>query len=145
MKRLNVVSIQMVREKSFPYEVSQICSPGTAVDILRKYIGSSDREILVMIGLDTKNKINVISTISIGSLSASLAHPREIFKAAILANCASIILGHNHPSNDTRPSQEDIKITERVAAAGEVLGIELLDHVIIGEDNHYSMKEHDQI
>jgi DNA repair protein RadC len=76
--------------------------------------------------------------VSIGTLTASIAHPREIFKSAILKNAASIILSHNHPSGDPAPSREDTQLTERVAKAGEILGIKLLDHIIIAEHGNYS-------
>lgn len=76
-----------------------------------------------------------------GSLSASIAHPREIFKAAILNNAASIIIAHNHPSGIVTPSEEDIKLTQRVAECGEIMGIELLDHLIVGwQEGYYSFK-----
>lgn len=135
------VSIKLVKEGELDYGVESVTSPGDVDKVLRKYIGDSDREILVVICLDIKNHINAINTVSVGTISSSLSHPREIFKPAILANAAAIILGHNHPSGDPELSKEDIEVTKRVAEAGKLLGIDLLDHVIIGDPSYYSMKE----
>ena len=82
-----------------------------------------------------------INTVSIGSLSTSIVHPREVFKAAILMGAANIILAHNHPSGDPSPSKEDIEITQRLAKAGEILGIEVLDHLILTPSGHISFKD----
>jgi DNA repair protein RadC len=116
--------------------------PEDAAQILFTYLEGVDREYFVVMCLDTKNQVNRIETVSIGSLNASIVHPREIFKTAILANSSSIILGHNHPSGETTPSREDIEVTQRIVAAGEIMGIEILDHIIIGDDRRfYSLKE----
>jgi len=90
--------------------------------------------------LDTKHKVIGINTVSIGNLNSCLVHPREVFKPAILSNTAAIILGHNHPSGDTKPSNEDIEITRRIAEAGKLLSISVLDHIIVGE-GFTSLKE----
>ena len=95
--------------------------------------------------LNTKNRIIAAPTISIGSLSASVVHPREIFKEAIKYPCAGIILVHNHPSGDPKPSREDIAVTERLVKAGKIMDIPIIDHVIIAQHNHLSMKEKDLI
>jgi len=87
--------------------------------------------------LDRKNKVIGLNTVSVGSLTASICHPREVFKAAILANAAAVILGHNHPSGDPQPSQEDRVLTARLAAAGQLLGIEVLDHIIVGDGTEH--------
>ena len=91
--------------------------------------------------LDTKNRVIKDETISIGTLNASVIHPREIFKSAIKESAHSIILVHNHPSGEPEPSHEDTEITEKLFDAGELLNIKVLDHVIIGKDNYYSFKE----
>jgi DNA repair protein RadC len=79
--------------------------------------------------------------VSIGSLSSSLAHPREVFKPAILANAAAIILGHNHPSGEPTPSREDVELTKRLKEGAELLGIRLLDHIVIGDEKWFSFSE----
>jgi len=96
------------------------------------------REHLIAVFLDSKNKIINDKIISIGTLNSSLVHPREVFKEAIKSSANAIILVHNHPSGDCGPSSEDIEITDRVREAGEMVGIKLLDHVIVGKYKHYS-------
>lgn len=100
-----------------------------------------DREHFVVIGLNTKNGIVLQHTVSIGTLNTSLVHPREIFKPLIKASCASGILVHNHPSGIADPSREDLDVTRRLVDAGKLIGIEILDHIIIGCNNYCSMRE----
>lgn len=100
-----------------------------------------DREHFEAAFLNTKNQLLKVVTVSIGSLNASIVHPREILKPAISTSAASIILVHNHPTGDPTPSKEDIEFTSRFAKCGELIGIELLDHVIIGADKYHSLKE----
>jgi DNA repair protein RadC len=95
--------------------------------------------------LDTKNKIIREEVVSVGSLSASIVHPRDSFKAAIRESAAAVVFIHNHPSGDVKPSQEDILLTKRLVQAGEVLGIQVLDHIIIGDNSHFSFKDHGMI
>jgi DNA repair protein RadC len=91
-----------------------------------------DREHFVVLHLNSKNKVKKYETVAIGTLNQTLIHPREVFKSAIRENSNSIILVHNHPSGDVSPSDEDIKITDRLMKAGELLCIKVLDHVIVG-------------
>lgn len=141
MKTINIVSIKMVKESRMSYLENQISDQNKAAEILRQYIGDVDREHLVVMTLDTKNRINTITTVSIGTLNAAIATPREVFKTAILSNAAGIVVGHNHPSGDPTPSAEDIEFTERLASVGEIMGIEILDHIIIGDTSFRSLKE----
>jgi len=90
--------------------------------------------------LDTRGQLIKTSEISVGSLDSSIVHPREVFKEAISASAASVIFVHNHPSGDPEPSEDDIKLTKRLAQAGEIVGIEVLDHLIIGDRNYLSLK-----
>lgn len=98
-------------------------------------------EVFAMICLNTKHRVIAYHEVSRGTLDATLVHPREVFKAALLVNSASIIVSHNHPSGDQTPSADDVALTSRLAAAGELLGIELLDHIIIGDGRYFSFKE----
>lgn len=100
-----------------------------------------DREHFRVILLNTKNQVLSVETVSIGSLNSSLVHPREVFKQAILRSAAAVILVHNHPSGDPSPSKEDIEITRRLEDAGRLIGIEVLDHIIIGDHIFTSLKE----
>ena len=105
--------------------------------MLATYLGGVDREHFVVCMLDQKNHVIGIHTVSMGSLTASIVHPREVFKAAILANAATILCGHNHPSGDPQPSQADRAITHRLADAGKLLGVNVVDHIIIGGAGKY--------
>ena len=104
-------------------------------------LSNNKKEHFMVLHLDTKNKIIKDEIISIGTLNASIIHPREVFKSAIKESANSIILVHNHPSGDSEPSVEDKEITEKLMEAGEILNIKVLDHVIIGKDNYHSFKE----
>lgn len=102
----------------------------------------ADRETFVALYLNTKNRVIKKEVVSFGSLNANVVHPREVYKEAILNSAASVIVSHNHPSGDPTPSREDLEITEKLYQAGNIIGINLLDHVIIGEGGYfYSMKE----
>lgn len=140
-KRINIVSLKMVKEKSILYANRSITSVKEAVELLKDFFYESDREMLLVCCLNTKNEPNYINIVSIGTLTSSLVHPREVFKASIMSNSASIILAHNHPSGNSTPSEEDLKITKRIKEAGDILGIKLLDHIIIGDNNYESLKE----
>ncbi|PLS01940.1 JAB domain-containing protein [Neobacillus cucumis] len=145
MRRLSVVSLQMVKEKTYPFRTNTIRSPLDVVDLVREFIGNADRENFIVISLSTKNTVTNISVAHRGSINASIVHPRETFKTAVLSNAASIIVAHNHPSGNCQPSKEDIEVTKRLNEAGKILGIELLDHCIISDSDSYSMKEHGYI
>lgn len=140
MKNIPVVKCQLVKESSVSADPGAITSPSAAAAILSNYLDGADREHFVVLMLNTKNKPIGINTVSIGTINSSLVHPREVFKPAILASAAGIILGHNHPSGDTQPSREDREITKRLKEAGDLLGIQVLDHVIIG-DSFLSLRE----
>lgn len=140
-KRVDIVQIKLVREKTILYQNRKIRSPQDANELLSKFLGLVDREHFLVMCLDTKNRPTCIQTVHIGSLNSSIVHPREVFKTAILSNSASIIVAHNHPSNVTTPSSEDIEVTNRLKEAGSIIGIDLLDHLIICEDSFLSLKE----
>jgi len=138
------ISLKMIRESSQGYELSsrQVRSPESAYRIFQQFgMDEEPEEVMVMIALDTKCKPTGIFEVSRGELSASIAHPREIYKRALLANAANIIIAHNHPSGDPAPSQDDIDITKRISEAGKILGIKLHDHLIIGDDCYGSLRE----
>jgi len=118
-----------------------IKAPGDIAGIFMDEMKHYDREHFKAAFLNTKNQILKIVTVSIGSLNASIVHPREILKPAISASAASIVLVHNHPTGDPKPSREDIEFTKRFAKCGELIGIGLLDHVIIGSGGYASLKE----
>jgi len=116
--------------------------PAEAAAMLAQYIGEVDREVFVIAMLTIRHRVIGVHTVSVGCLTSSLVHPREVFKPAILAGSAAILAAHSHPSGDPEPSPEDISLTRRLAAAGQLLGIELLDHVVLGEAGRFvSLRE----
>ena len=144
MINISFLNLKVVKETSGRYDVrKKIQSPNDIFNIAQNVIQANEyaEENLWLITLDTKNNITGIFTVSTGSLNSTIVHPREIFKRAVLQNAASIIICHNHPSGDPAPSQEDINITKRIYDAGKILGIELLDHIIIGDNKYTSLKE----
>ncbi|KUK35755.1 MAG: DNA repair protein RadC [Thermacetogenium phaeum] len=118
-----------------------IRSPQEASNLVMEEMCYLDREHFRVILLNTKNRVLGVETVSIGSLNSSLVHPREVFKSAVQRSAAGVILVHNHPSGDPTPSSEDIEITRRLSDAGRVIGIEVLDHIIIGDHLFVSFKE----
>nr|WP_055668416.1 JAB domain-containing protein [Desnuesiella massiliensis] len=140
-KRVDIVSIKMVRESSILYKNRKVSSPSDAYELIKDFIENSDRELLIACCLDTKNQPTSINVVSVGTLNSSLVHPRELFKPAILSNSASLIVAHNHPSGYLEPSNEDINITNRIKECGKLLGIDIIDHIIIGDENFISLKE----
>jgi len=115
-------------------------TPEEVVSLVKAGLKDKKKEHFQIILLDTRSRLIKTAGISIGSLDTSIVHPREVFKEALSASAASVIFVHNHPSGDPSPSDDDIKLTERLAKAGEILGIEVLDHVIIGNDCFLSLK-----
>ena len=123
----------------------KITDVATAADVLHAILAAEpeidrDKEHFWVMGLNTKHVIQYVDLVSLGTLDACLVHPREVFRLAITKGVTAVICGHNHPSGNTEPSQHDINITERLRAAGELLGIHVLDHVIVANDGgYYSM------
>jgi DNA repair protein RadC len=117
-----------------------IRSPQDAVDILMPYLRDEPQENFVAIFVNTKNEVLRTKSITTGTLDSSLITPRELFREAISMNSASVIIAHNHPSGDPTPSREDIATTKRICQTGEVIGIEVLDHLIIGDGRWLSLK-----
>ncbi|WP_270305449.1 RadC family protein [Terrisporobacter petrolearius] len=144
-KRVDIVSIKMIKESSIKYENRKINNPWDGFKLLRDMLEDCDRENMVVVCLNTKSEPINISVVSVGTLNSSLVHPREIFKTAILSNSNKILIAHNHPSGKVDPSNEDDKITKRLKEAGELLGIEVLDHLIIGDGLYFSYKENMKI
>lgn len=140
-KRVDIVSLRLVKESSLLYKDRSIRSPEDGYNLFKQFLGELDREYFVVMCLDVKNQPTAINVCHIGSLNASLVHPREVMKAAILSNSASIIALHNHPSGQPEPSPEDIDVTKRLAEAGSIIGIELLDHLIVGDSRYVSLKD----
>src|SRR3989344_420812 len=121
--------------------IDYISEPKDVFNKFHKITKKLHKEFVWVLLLNTKNKIIFEEIVSIGILNASLIHPREVFRTAIIHNANSIILVHNHPSGDPEPSESDKEITKQLRIAGEIIGINLIDHIIIGEDKYYSFNE----
>ena len=115
--------------------------PSDAAAAFMAILRDEPSEVFAILCLTTKHRVIAYHEVSRGTLDATLVHPREVFKAALLANSAAIVISHNHPSGDSTPSVDDIDLTRRLAAAGELLGISLLDHIVIGDGRYFSFKE----
>jgi len=136
--------VVLVKEKGAMYDVQK--KIGSSYDAYKAIteitkVQEEAQEVFGILILDTKNKIVAVHEISRGALNASMVHPREVFKPAVLHNAAAIICFHNHPSGDPKPSKEDIETTNRLVEAGKIMGIEVLDHIIVGDDKYTSLKE----
>ena len=119
-----------------------IRSPEDGAKIASRFIGHDDREVFFVMCLNTKNNVIAVHRCHVGSLNASLVHPSEVFKSAILNNASSVIVAHQPPNGDIAPSKEDINVTKRLAEAGKLLGIEVLDHLVVNSDTSFtSLKE----
>ncbi|HBI6980039.1 TPA: DNA repair protein RadC [Clostridium perfringens] len=121
----------------------KISKPSDVAKLVLDELRMLRQEVLILINLDTKNKVISKKEIFKGGLNSSLVHPREIFKEAVKDSAASIIICHNHPSGDPTPSRDDINITTRLKECGKMMGIEILDHLIIGDNRFISLKEKD--
>jgi DNA repair protein RadC len=119
----------------------QIVSPRAAAEFLLPQYGNRPVEQFGVLLLDTKHRVLRTLVLSVGTLDASIVHPREVFGAAAAAGAAALVLFHNHPSGDPKPSQDDVQLTRRLAAAGVLMGIDVIDHVILADVRYYSFKE----
>jgi len=134
-----IFRIGMVREGP---PGNTMTKPSDVAGIARAIIGpDADREKFIVLFLDARNRVTGSEIVGVGTLNASLVHPREVFKAAILKSAAAVILAHNHPSGDVTPSRDDLDLTDRLVKAGQIIGIDVLDHLIIGGDEFLSFKE----
>jgi len=143
--QLEFVRCKLVKDKTIRYKCSTPRDvTELAVEIAKRLIGDADREYCLVLSLGTDNTVLNASIVSIGSVSQAIVNPREVFKTAILSNASKIIFVHNHPSGDPTPSGIDYDTVDRLKKAGEILGIQLVDAVIIG-DGYYSFLAHNEL
>ena len=136
--------VVLVKEKGGYYEFDKrIGSPRDAYEAILELtkIDEEAQEVLGIICVNTKNKITAVHEITRGTVDSSLCHPREVFKVAVQHNASGVIMFHNHPSGDPTPSGEDANLSLRMAGAGEIMGIEILDHLVIGDGRFVSIRE----
>lgn len=140
---MEVVNIRLVKEPSW-YSKEPLNSPEKIAEFMSQELKSYDREVFCILNLTTDSKVINMNIVSMGTINASLVSAREVFKSSILSNAAFIIAVHNHPSGNLYPSQNDMLITNKLMQAGELLGIELLDHIIVGggKGEYYSFHTH---
>lgn len=137
-----IAAVELGRRVSISEESKfKINSPTDVSNYLMKEFGDLKKEHFNIVMLDNKNYIIEVHNVSIGSLNSAIVHPREVFKNAVRRSSASIILAHNHPSGNTSPSAEDISITKRLVECGDIMGIKVLDHIIVGKNEYFSFKE----
>lgn len=138
MNSIDVVGIRLVKEKEFLCEKS-IRTPLDAVEVLANELKFLDREILMTLNMNSKNKIINAHVCSIGSANMGIVDAKSVFKSALLSGANRVMIIHNHPSGDCTPSQEDIDVTNLLIKGGRILEIEVLDHIVIGENEYYSI------
>ena len=140
--KLEVVSIRLVKDAPL-FSDHKITSPADAVKVLGDFLCEMDREVMCVINLKSDGTPINCSIVSMGTINQTIAEPKELFKASILSNAAGMIIVHNHPSGELKPSKEDIMVTDRMLKLTELMGIKLADHVIVGGDNsqYFSFRE----
>ena len=136
-KYVPLVRIHAVKERLLPYGQEEISSPERVVKMVNRLLDGADREYVLAIPVDTRNCPVGVEIVAIGALNYAMVQARELFKHAVLSNASGIIIVHNHPSGNPKPSRADWKLTRRMQEAGEILGIEVLDHIIVGERDVY--------
>ena len=144
---LDVVKIRLVKERS-PKEYKAIDNVDAAVELIKRELSTYDREVVCVVNVRSDMTPISMNIVSIGTLTASFCSPRDVFKAAVLANASGLITFHNHPTGRCHPSKDDYDITRKLEAAGKILDIELLDHIIVSSGpvpGYYSFKEHGEI
>ena len=139
---IRVVNIRMVKEPSL-YSEEKITCPEDAIRLVAKELAAYDREVFAVLNMKTSGQIINLNICSVGTLDSSMVSPREVFKSSILSNAASFICFHNHPSGSLVPSQEDMDVTRRLLECGDLLNIQMLDHIIVagGSAGYYSFRE----
>lgn len=149
MVNIQKFSLRVVKEKGGRYDIDKTINNPIAARNLFIEVAELDKrteEVFVMATIDVRNKVTGLFEVSTGTLNSSLVTPREVFKRAILQNAAAIVLGHNHPSSNIDASSDDINITKKLVKSGKILGVNVVDHIIVGNEGNYSsMKEENQI
>ena len=136
--RVSRYRLLIVKDGSVPTTWDrQLRQSRDVADLMRSVVAGLDREAFFVVLVDGKNRVSGINLVSLGSLTAALVHPREVFKPAIAGSAAALVLVHNHPSGDPTPSAEDVALTKRLCEVGDLVGIKVLDHIVLGEGNSF--------
>lgn len=137
---MDIVRVKLVRESQIEYN-TKLTSPDAVASFLYSFIGDEPQENFVVISVSSKGDILNATKIAIGTVNQAIIHPRDVFRTAVMSNASSIIIAHNHPSGDPTPSKNDIDVTHMLLEGAKVLDIQILDHIIVGYDRYYSLKE----
>ena len=140
-KTINFISLKIVKEKNVDYKGGSIYNAGDLFKLVKQIVGETDREYFLVFNMNNALEPCSIQICSIGSLTETIIHPREVFKASLLSNASKIFVAHTHPSGHVQPSMEDINVTKRLSEVGNLIGINLLDHIIVGGNSYYSFLE----
>ncbi len=144
-KPVGIIQLKMVRESRTLYGADPFTSPEKAAELVKPLLITADREMVLVMSLTAKMEALAVEIVAVGGLDVCCFDMRNIFKHSLLNNAACILCFHNHPSGDPIPSKEDVQITRRMKEAGEILGIRLVDHIIIGNERYFSFKEHGEL
>lgn len=134
-------TVSTVRQRRRGKRPPEIRDPKAVYELVRPLVQAADREHFYAVYLNTRHQVLAVDLVSVGSLNASIVHPREVYKRGIVLSAAALLVVHNHPSGETEPSEDDLAITRRLQEAGSLLGIPLLDHLILGRTGYRSLKE----
>jgi DNA repair protein RadC len=138
-----VYRVSLIKDRAIPYaEATHVLTPEDVYQLIKEFLQGTDREHFIALFLDGNSAIIGMNTVSIGTLSESLVHAREVFKGAILASAAGIIVAHNHPTGIPMASEADINVTRKLVDAGRIIGIPVEDHIVIGEETFFSFRQH---
>lgn len=141
---IDEVGIRLVKERKL-YSTERISSPEVVLKVLADFMRDFDREVVYVVNLTAQFSPINVNCVSTGTLNNALFHPREIFKSAILSNATGIMILHVHPSGYALPSPEDIRVTDRIVKAGDIVGIDVIDHVIVGANNFFSFRQNSML
>ncbi len=144
-QKVQIVHLQMVRDSMVPYGGEKLGCAYEAVELAKQLIPQADREYVIICCVDSAMKPTSIEIAGTGGVNSCPIYCANLFKSAILSNAMGILMFHNHPSGDVTPSRDDYECTERVQKAGEILGIPLIDHIILGDGDYYSFKEQNKL
>lgn len=139
--RVPIVAVRLVKERSVPYGSGPVINAAGVHETLKPLLADLDRESLWAVFLNAPRQIIGLHQVSVGTLNGSPVSPREVFKAAILANADKIIVAHNHPSGSLTPSPEDVAVTRRLVEAGRIVGVDVIDHLIITQEGYISLRD----
>ena len=135
--KIDIVKIHMVKDGTIEYRTKQIQNPKDLADLGLKFLKHADREMFVLVCLNSRNCINCIQLVSMGTVNATIVSSRDVIKAVLISNSVQMAFIHNHPSGDTDPSEDDLLLTRKLSECGKLFDIKLLDHVIVSDDGQY--------